>query len=209
MVFPPCLMFNVATCVADNFGCGANPHRKSTNFLWNNRRFAPENIVIPHCSRHQRTFQAFRLRRNGIRAALSRFVWSTIHPHTKTAGKWRLRALSGIMPATHPGIQATRHHFATASRNPAQCRRRRFCMVNPCTHIQQSTYKKNGGVMLRTITPPNCKESNFIFLLRFHVPHLRIETFAMWDFPTHRKDTNYLRKQTHHVCLMFEMFNDG
>jgi hypothetical protein len=82
-------------------------------------------------------------------------------------------------------------------------------MVNPCTHIQQSTYKKNGGVMLRTITPPNCKESNFIFLLRFHVPHLRIETFAMWDFPTHRKDTNYLRKQTHHVCLMFEMFNDG
>lgn len=77
-------------------------------------------------------------------------------------------------------------------------------------HAHTTIYiQKNGGVMLRTITPPNCKESNFIFLLRFHVPHLRIETFAMWDFPTHRKDTNYLRKQTHHVCLMFEMFNDG
>jgi hypothetical protein len=82
-----------------------NPHRKSTINLWNNRRFAPEINVILHCRRHQRTFQASGLRRNGIRAALTRFVWSTMHPHTKTGCKRRLCALSGIMPQPHPGFR--------------------------------------------------------------------------------------------------------
>lgn len=115
-----------------------NPHRKSTINLWNNRRFAPEINVILHCRRHQRTFQASGLRRNGIRAALTRFVWSTMHPHTKTGCKRRLCALYGIMPAA-------------ASINPASCRNRiqdsdalppaAFLYGQSCTHIQ-TTYKK-------------------------------------------------------------------